>query len=251
MAVIKTKGLVIRETSVSDTDKIITLLTEDCGKISVSAKGAKRPVSRSGYGTQIFTYGQYVLFKGNSTYSLNGCDTITQFYSLSSNLEGFTHAAHMIELASDAASDTQTTALVLNLLLHGLNALVKGRNPLLISSAFSIKLMQILGFPPHMTSCALCNTTEMETLHFSFAQCGILCDNCAKQAENTILLEPGTAKAILHILCSDHSNVYKFELSPDNLTALARIAGRYVSERLDKQYRKLDFLREIDFKYHY
>jgi hypothetical protein len=41
----------------------------------------------------------------------------------------------MIELASDAASDTQTTALVLNLLLHGLNALVKGRNPLLISSA--------------------------------------------------------------------------------------------------------------------
>ena len=69
MALIRTKGLVIREINVGEADKIITLLTEDIGKVSVSVRGARKN-SRFSYGTQILTYGQYILFKGrNSLFS--------------------------------------------------------------------------------------------------------------------------------------------------------------------------------------
>lgn len=246
MAVLKTNGLVIREVPVSDSDKIITLLTEDLGKISVSAKNARKSGTRYAYGTQILTYGQYMLFKGKNAYSLNGCDTLAHFYCLANDLECFTHAAHLIELAGDAASDVQTTGKVLNLLLHALHGLSKGRNAQLITAAFSMKLMQIMGYPPHMTSCAACSTREMEAIYFGFDICGILCEKCALARNDAVLMEPGTVKAILHVLCSDQNqDVYKFELSDESLSAFAHIARRYVAERLDKQYHKLDFLKEI------
>lgn len=42
MGLIRTKGLVIKETAVGEADKIITLLTEDIGRVSVSCRGARK-----------------------------------------------------------------------------------------------------------------------------------------------------------------------------------------------------------------
>lgn len=41
MGIIKTKGIVIREAKYKESDKILTVLTPDLGKILVVAKGAK------------------------------------------------------------------------------------------------------------------------------------------------------------------------------------------------------------------
>lgn len=244
MALIRTKGLVIREVNVSDADKIITLITEDIGKVSVSVRGARKN-NRYSYGTQVLTYGQFILFKGRNNYILNGCDILASFYDLANDLERFTYAAHMIEMASDASSDDQTTARVLNLLLHGLNALNKGRESLLVSSAFTIKLMQICGYPPHVTSCASCDEKDFESIYFCFSRCGFVCENCARTNKDAVPVTIGTAKAILHVLCSDNPGVFKFRLSPGNLESFSYIANRYIAERFDKKYGKLDYLKEI------
>lgn len=250
MALIRTKGLVIKEVPVDDADKIITLITEDIGKVSVSARGARKN-GRQSYGTQILTYGQYILFKGRNSYILNGCDILASFYDLASDLERFTYAAHMIEMASDACTDDQTTARVLNLLLHGLHALNKGREPQLIASAFTLKLAQVCGYPPHVTSCASCQTRELDTIYFSFKKCGFVCENCAKTDGDAVPVAIGTAKAILHVLCSEHAGVYNFHLSSENLASFSDIASRYLSERFDKKYEKLNYLREISqISYH-
>ena len=42
MKLTKVKGIVIKETSYKDNDKIITILSDELGKVSVMAKGAKR-----------------------------------------------------------------------------------------------------------------------------------------------------------------------------------------------------------------
>ena len=38
---IKVKGIIIRQTNYSDYDKMLTVLTENMGKITVSAKGVR------------------------------------------------------------------------------------------------------------------------------------------------------------------------------------------------------------------
>lgn len=246
MALLKTKGLVVKETLYNDTDKLLTLLTADYGKITVSARNARRSGSRSSYGTQVLTYGEYVLFRGKGGFSLNSCDVLAHYYDLASDLTRFTHAAHMLEMAGDAAHDPASAAQVLTVLLHGLQALRKGRNPLLVSSAFAIKLMQMTGYPPHITSCASCGTQDIEEIFFSFNKCGFICEECAKREPDSIRTDIGAAKAILHVLCAENGGIFNFELSSNTLEIFSNIALRYIGERLDKDYKKLDFLKEFE-----
>lgn len=246
MAVIKTKGIVIREVSYNDTDKMLTLISEDLGKISVSARNAKKNGSRASYGTQVLTYGEYVLFKGNSGFSLNNCDVLINYYDLASDLTKFTHAAHILEMAGDAAQDATLSSNILSLLLYALQALKKGRNPLLVSSAFALKLMQITGYPPNVCSCSVCNTCDIEYIYFSFKNCGFICENCSKQDTDAIMVDVGTAKGILYVLCAEKGGIFNFELSDNLLSVFSTIAFRYISQQHDKSYRKLDILKEFE-----
>ena len=45
MGIIKTKGIVILESNMSDYDKMVTILTPNLGKIGCAARGARRPKS--------------------------------------------------------------------------------------------------------------------------------------------------------------------------------------------------------------
>ncbi len=245
MAIIKTKGLIIREVPYNDTDKMLTLLTSKLGKISVSARNSRKGGSRSSYGTQVLTYGEYVLFKGKDYYFLNGCDVIANFYELSSDIEYFTYAAHMLDMAEDACIDSNSAEQVLILLLYGLNSLKKRRNPLLISSAFALKLSQITGYPPHVSSCVSCNTKDIAEINFSFKKCGFICENCALSDKYSIRIGNGVAKAILYVLCTEKGGIYNFDLSEENIKLFSKLTLKYIEERMEKQYRKLDFLNEF------
>ena len=57
MKSIKTTGIVIAENSLGDSDKILTILTPNVGKISCVAKGAKRPKSMLLAGSQLLCFG--------------------------------------------------------------------------------------------------------------------------------------------------------------------------------------------------
>lgn len=245
MGIVKTKGIVIREVPYNDTDKMLTLITEDLGKISVSARNSRRNGSRAAYGTQVLTYGEYVLYKGSSGFSLNSCDVIVNYYNLASDLVCFTHAAHILEMAGDAAQDTTSSSRILSLLLYALHALSKGRNPLLVSSAFALKLMQITGYPPHVCSCAICDRSDIESIYFSFKSYGFICEDCSGQDPDAIMVDTGVAKAILYVLCAEKGGIFNFELSESLLTVFSSVAFRYIGQQHEKNYRKLELLKDL------
>ena len=92
MATIKTKGIVISENNMGDFDKMITLLTPN-GKISCSARGSRRPKSQLMAGSQFLCFGDYMLFKSPSTYSLNSCEPIEILTNLKDSFERSKEAA--------------------------------------------------------------------------------------------------------------------------------------------------------------
>ena len=82
MGTVKTSGIIISESNLGDYDKMLTMLTPGLGKISCVAKGARRPRSALLAGTQLFCFGEYMMYKGSNTYNINSCDTIEVFYNL-------------------------------------------------------------------------------------------------------------------------------------------------------------------------
>ena len=56
------KGLVIRSVDVRDSDRLVTIFTEEKGVVSAIARGARSLKSRKMSSTMQFCYGNFVLY---------------------------------------------------------------------------------------------------------------------------------------------------------------------------------------------
>ena len=99
MANTKISGIVIAESNMGDFDKMLTILTPNYGKISCSARGARRPKSQLLAGTQLLCFGEYMVFKGSETYTINSCEPIELFYNIREDLDKLTYASFITSLS--------------------------------------------------------------------------------------------------------------------------------------------------------
>lgn len=247
MSYIKTKGVILKEINVGEADKIVTIFSKNKGKITGSAKGARRPKSRFVAGSQLFCYSEFVLFKGKDMYSINSCDVIEPFYEIRNDLVKLTYAAHINEIVVDNVQEEQPSSKVLQLFLNSLYMLAKTEKaPEQIARVFEIRLMAILGYAPSVIGCIKCGKEDFTDFSFSFINCGFLCKGCIADDKYALNLSEGAARAINYIVYSNIKNVFNFEVSKKILGELERVSKRYLKDRLDREYNKLDFLKSFN-----
>jgi len=246
MSYLNIKGIVVKEVNVGESDKIITLLTKQKGKITVSAKGARRPKSSFAAGTQFLSYSDFVLFSGKDMYSLNSCDIIETFYEIRNDMEKLTYAAHFVELVNDTVQENQPAAKVLQLFLNTLHMLAKtDKQPELLARIIELRLLTIDGYTPYIRGCAVCGKDDCESYSFSFSKCGLICKGCAVQDPFAMDISIGTIKALTYIIYSKIEDLFNFKVSQVILDELGRLMKRYLRDRLEKDYNKLDFLKQL------
>ncbi len=246
MSYIKTKGIVVRQVNTGESDKILTVFSKDLGKISCSAKGARRPRSSYIAATQLLCYSDFVLFKGRDMYLINSCDVIETFYDIRNDVVKLTYASHMSDIINDVIFEGQPSKRVLQLFLNSLHMLTNtDKSPELIIRVFEIRLMSLLGYAPDINGCSICGKNDAENYYFSFNKSGSVCENCLNGDESAVKISKGVAKALQYIIYSKIEDIFSFNLSEDVLTELAGISKRYLNETLEKDYTKLDFLKNL------
>ncbi len=244
MSYIKTGGIVIREVNTGEADKIVTILTKNLGKISAYAKSAKRPRSKFVAGTQFLCYSNLVLFKGRDLYSLNSCDVVEPFYEIRNDVVRLTYSAYITDIVNDLIQEEQPAAKSLQLLLNTFYMLSKtDKSPELITRIFELRFLSILGYAPGVRACTNCGNEETNEIYFSFKRCGLLCGQCLNDDPYAKRISQGTAKALKYIVYSGIKELFRFDVSQDVLYELGKISQRYLKDRLDKEYRKLDYLK--------
>ena len=115
---LKVNGIIIAESNSGDSDKMLTMLTPNLGKISCTARGARRTKSQLLAATQMFTFGEYMLFKGGDTYTINSCETIEMFYNLRTDLDKLTYASYITRIINDVTTENQNSFHILKLYLN-------------------------------------------------------------------------------------------------------------------------------------
>lgn len=157
MAEIKTVGIVIRRADYKDSDRILTLLTERSGATVVSARGCRRAKSPLLAASELFTYGEFVLFENKGRYTLSSCDVRESFYPLREDVDKLYAATYMLNLVNAAATEQENAAAQLKLLYYALSfTAYSQRSPVDMALCFSIKYLAALGFSPMLTACAVC-----------------------------------------------------------------------------------------------
>lgn len=237
MANTKTNGIILSENNLGDFDKMLTILTPGLGKISCVAKGARRPKSSLLAGTQLFCFGEYLMYKGTSTYHMNSCETIEIFYNIRTDLDKLKYAMHINKIVQDVTEENQNCYRILQLLLNTLYTISQTDKDLdLVLSIFKLRLLCILGFTPRIKKCTNCGEEE-NTYYFSLKDSGFKCEACSKQDKSTIKMTQSTQNAIIFTIGAPPKKLFSFNLKDKSLEEFKLITKLYFNEKLEKEYK--------------
>ena len=150
---IEVTGMVLKAVPVLDTDKRITILTKERGKVGAFARGAKRQGSRFMAATEPFVYGTFRLYEGKNAYNLSDVKVDQYFETLREDLEGVFYGMYFTDVADYYTRENNDEKEMLKLLYMSLKALSVSSIPNeLVQYIFEIKTLVINGeFPGVLT----------------------------------------------------------------------------------------------------
>ena len=176
------------------------------------AKVARRPKSALLAGTQMFCFGEYLMYKGTNTYHINSVEPIEVFYNLRTDLDKLKYAVHINKIVQDVTHENQNCYNILQLLLNTLYTISEtDKNLDLILSVFKLRLLVILGFTPNIKECTNCSKKE-NLNYFSIKDNGFKCESCSKQDTSTIKMNESTVNAIKYTILAPAKKIYSFTL---------------------------------------
>ncbi len=236
----KTKGIILAESNMGDFDKMLTILTPGLGKISCAAKGARRTRSYLLGSTQFLCFGDYLLYGGNGTYTMNSCETIEMFYDLRTNLDKLQYAVHITKIIQDVTMENQNCYRILQLFLNTLYMITyKEKNLDFLLAIFKWRLLAILGYRPMVQRCVQCHTEE-NLQAFSMEEDGFLCKTCQNIDPSVIFISENVKQALQFVLSVEPKKIFSFDMPDEDQKAFNRLVTRYFNLKLEKEYKMED-----------
>ncbi len=243
----KLKAIVLRETVKGETSKLLTLLTDRMGVITVNAKGVRKLSSPYLKSSQLFAFSDMLLHEKNGYYTLAEAALITDFYAISKDVKGYALACYLCDAASAFAMPGEDSSDILRLLLNSLYAIENNIAPLQqVKSAFELRICSECGFYPDMDSCAECGSELPSEFLFGIHDGFSLCKNCGSKNNDNLIINPTVAKAVKHITESDISRFLSFRISDADIMLLSNLAEKYFLSHAERGFKTLSFYKHCE-----
>ena len=242
-----TKGLILREVKYKEADRILTVLTEDMGKITVKARGALRKSSKVAAATQLFVFSELTMFENKGRWSVNEGSTIEEFKGLRSDISALALASYFAECVEALADEDRPELGMLQLILNCLFALSNNLySQEHIKTAFEMRLMRIAGYEPDLSGCAVCGEPEPTEPRFS-AQNGIICcRECRKSIhEANIVLCPASLHALRYILYAEPRKLMAYSVPDGAAKKAANAAETYLLTQTERRFSTLNYWKQV------
>lgn len=242
-----TKALVLRETKYRDADKILTVLTESDGKLTVKARGALRRGCKYAAASQMLTFSEMTLFGNRGKWSINEAETIEQFLPLRSDIGKLALASYFAEVMEAATDEDSPNPAVLQLGLNSLYALSRSLYPdRHIKSVFELRLMCLSGFEPDIYGCPICGRETAEAPLFSLRGGIVHCRSCNPGVPGVSLpVSEGTLLAMRYIAMSPARQIFSFSLDDECERELSGVCESYLMTQLERSFSSLDYWKMV------
>ena len=245
---LNTKGLVLREAVYKETSRILTVLTSDAGKQTVTARGAKRRGSRIAGASQLLAFSDMTLYGSRGRWVLTEARPIEIFEPLRSDLEKMSLGSYFAELLEAVSDEEIPNPELLSLGLNALFALSEGkRKNALVKSAFELRLMCLAGFEPDVSACQVCGRTDVSAPRLDLSGGVVRCRDCRGEepAGRAVPLCAGSLDAMRYIVGCDPKKLFSFTLGDEALSRLSAAAEAFALTQLDRGFGTLEFYRSI------
>ena len=238
-------GMVLQASPIGEYDRRVVILSKERGKIAAFARGARRPNNALLGMTSPFSFGEFTLYEGRTSYTLVSASISNYFSELRMDVEGAYYGFYFLELANYYAREANDETQTLKLLYQTLRALVNPKIPnKLIRYIYELKLITINGEGPQMQECVCCGQKGVYDM-FSVMRGGVLCRKCLEHVLDGMKLMPSTLYTMQYIVMSPVEKLYNFVVKEEVLSELAKVVSGYMAEYNGKAFKSLEILETI------
>jgi DNA repair protein RecO (recombination protein O) len=239
-----TRGLILRAVKYKESDKILTVLTEDEGKITVKARRAMNAKSKLAAATQFLVFSDMTLFGNKGLWTLNEAAAVEQFTGLRSDIESLALASYFAEVLEAVSDEDCPDPAILQLGLNSLYAVSEELYPRAqIKAAFELRLMCLSGYEPDLSVCAGCGREKPDPAWIHASRCELSCENC--RPYGAVEISFAVLEAMRHIISAEPKKIFSYTLDAASAEALSFVCETYLLNQLDRTFGTLDYYKKI------
>ncbi|CAH1055780.1 DNA repair protein RecO [Paenibacillus pseudetheri] len=244
----RVEGIVIRSMDYGEGNAIITLCTENAGKVGVLVRGAKKVKSRHAALIQLFTVGEFVFFRNNGGLgTLNSGEITKSHHPLREDLIKAAYASYACELLDKVLHDEETGSFWFRQLTACLNALEEDKEPGVIINVYEMKILQAAGYGPEFDTCIICGAEKPdEQLLISPRLGGALCRSCKHNDPPAMEVSARVLKLLRLFARLDLTRLGNVDVKESSRDELKKIMRAFMDVQLGLKLKSQNFLDQLD-----
>ena len=221
MSEIITTGIVLSSMPIGEYDRRVELLTQDLGRISAFARGARKPGSSLISLTRVFAFGKFTLAQGRSAYNIKGASISNYFEELSDDMDRLSYGFYFLEVSRYFTRENMECLDMLKLLYYSLRALsAEKTGKRLVRCIFELKTLILNGV------CPAHDRLFADTGSYAFAQG----------------TASGAKKAFDYVWSSAPEKLFTFVLNDKALEDFETIVNRLFEMNTDRKFKSLSLV---------
>jgi DNA repair protein RecO (recombination protein O) len=142
------EGIVLARRNFSEADRLVTIFSENNGKITLIAKGVRKPKSRKRGSIEIFSRIKFSGSKTNSLPILTEVENIQNYQIIRSDLKKTSLAYYFIEVVNKISREDEVNRELYQLLIIYLDRLEKEMLLRQLRLEFIQEILEVMGFWP-------------------------------------------------------------------------------------------------------
>jgi DNA repair protein RecO (recombination protein O) len=226
MGLYKIEGVVLRRRNLGEADRLVTVLSRDRGKLTVAARGARRPRSRLGGRLEPATRFRALVAEGRTLDVVSQVDVLESHSATRNDLERFGVISVLLELTDRALADRHPHVDVYRLLLIALE-LVQHNAVDLTWPWYAARLLVLTGHRPAVTRCAVCGGRVRDAAVWSAVLGGCVHPGCGARDPHAMAVPQSVAALVAFLLDARPAAVERATPAPRDLDVAGGLLRAY------------------------
>jgi DNA repair protein RecO (recombination protein O) len=239
------RAIVLRVTQYNDRDALLTVLTQQHGKLTIKARGLRRKNSPLTAPCQLLAYGEFTLFEYRGQYTINEAHSLELFTPLRGDLTKLSLGTYFAQVTEVLSMEDLPNPELQSLLLNSLFALSGMDLPEAhVKAVFELRAACLAGYTPDLVGCPICGNQAPDRFDLSAGQ--LVCSNCGNGMGGIRMpVSAGMLDAISYICFCNSKKLFSFRIGQENMMQLSSLTEAYLSTQLERGFSALDFYKSL------
>jgi len=246
MAILKTEAIVLKTIPLRSSSLIVTLFSQNYGKIKGVAKGVRSERETRGALYELFTRLDIIFYEKTRSdlHILSEAFMVDSYEPMREKLEGICFASYMAELVDKLFEVHDPHGKIFDLLniSYRYLASLPGER---ISRIFEVKMLREIGWLPFLDQCLYCGTKAFHEGYFSPTQGALVCSGCLKEAPDALSLSQESLATLRYFVQHDFEECLRYGISRGTDDQLKQVLERFLLGRLGYPLKSREFIHSI------